>query len=42
MYFTKQAVDPRFEAVRKKLDPNGLFAFEQALPSPDAEAFQDF
>ncbi len=41
MYFTKQAIDPGFESVRSTLDPDGLFAFEQALPSVDAEAFQN-
>ena len=40
MYYTKQELDPRFEAVRQRLDPTGVFAFEQALYTPDAEAFQ--
>ncbi len=41
MYYTEQAKDPRFEAVRTALDPTGVFAFEQPLYTPDPEAFQD-
>ncbi len=41
MYYTPQDKDPRFEAVRAELDPTGVFAYEQPLPTPDPEAFQD-
>ena len=41
MYYRKPNKPAAFERVRKKLDPNGVFAFEQGLYTPDAEAFQD-
>ena len=44
MYYEKPEKTPAseaFEAIRKKLDPGGVFAFEQAPYTPDAEAFQD-
>ena len=30
-----------FEDIRRRLDPAGVFAFEQAPYTPDADAFQD-
>jgi L-gulono-1,4-lactone dehydrogenase len=44
MYYEKPEKTPAseaFEAIRKQLDPDGVFAFEQAPYTPDAEAFQD-
>jgi hypothetical protein len=35
MYYVRPAKDPRFETIRKKLDPNGVFGFEQPLYTPD-------
>lgn len=40
MYYTPQVLAPEFEAVRQQFDPTGRFNFEQALYTPDAEAFQ--
>lgn len=41
MYYTPQVIPPQFETIRQRLDPYGLFNFQQALYTPDAEAFQD-
>ena len=41
MYYTAQDKDPSFEEIRRRLDPAGVFGFEQALYTPDAEAFQE-
>ena len=41
MYYRKPHKAPAFERIRKNLDPSGVFAFEQGLYTPDAEAFQD-
>lgn len=41
MYYTRPPIDPRFEAVRAALDPDGVFDFEQPLYQPDPAAFQD-
>lgn len=41
MYYKKPKKPAAFERIRKKLDPNGVFGFEQGLYTPDAEAFQD-
>ena len=41
MYYRKPHKPAAFERIRKNLDPDGVFAFEQALYTPDAEAFQD-
>ena len=40
MYYTPQEKHPLFEDVRNRLDPTGVFGFEQALYTADAEAFQ--
>jgi hypothetical protein len=41
MYYVAPDIDPRFEAVRSVLDPNGVFDFPQPLYQPDPTAFQD-
>ncbi|MGH9319240.1 MAG: FAD-binding protein [Vicinamibacteria bacterium] len=41
MYYVRPQKDPRFERIQKKLDPNGMFAFEQTLYVADPEAFRD-
>ena len=40
MYYAPQEKHPLFEDARNRLDPTGVFGFEQALYTPDAEAFQ--
>ncbi len=40
MYYTEPPMDPKFEQIRKKLDPNGVFNFRQGPYRPDPEAFQ--
>jgi L-gulonolactone oxidase len=35
MHYVRPQKDPRFETIRKKLDPNGVFGFEQPLYTPD-------
>ena len=45
MYYVTPEVDDnmrRFEAIRQKMDPMGIFAFTQNPYVPDAEAFQQF
>jgi len=45
VYYVTPEVDDnmrKFEAIRQKLDPRGIFAFSQSPYVPDAEAFQDF
>ena len=41
IYYTVPEKPAEFEAIRKRLDPNRIFGFEQAPYTPDAEAFQD-
>ena len=35
VYYTPPEKDPRFETIRARLDPNGIFAFEQPAYEPD-------
>ncbi len=40
VYYTRPEKDPRFETIRARLDPNGLFSFKQPVYKADPEAFR--
>ena len=41
MYYEQPEKNPAFEKIRKKLDPKGVFSFEQGPYHPEPDAFQD-